>query len=169
MSTYRIDHRFCDLILAQRVRNHRDRRRRCKHSLHHHQQLYLITFNSQSNTGLDNVDSDIVRASFDLLLYKRRRRLMDSINALGVLGSQSSRRSHGIAAMSGDHFLIGFEAPARFIVSAVFLLSSKRRVLRRVLPLTPRQSCPSQQSQECASSLEILGRSFVSITCICLC
>lgn len=50
---------------------------------------------------------------------------MDSIDTLCVLSSQSSRRSHGIAAMSGDHFLIGFEAPARFIVvSAVFLLAS---------------------------------------------
>lgn len=51
---------------------------------------------------------------------------MDSINALGILSSQSSRRSHSIAAMSGDHFLIGFEAPARSIVSAVFLLASGR-------------------------------------------
>ena len=34
---------------------------------------------------------------------------MNAVDALSVLCSQGRRGSHGIAAMGGDHFLIGFE------------------------------------------------------------
>lgn len=38
---------------------------------------------------------------------------MNPINALRILGSQSRRGRHSIAAMRRDDFLIGLEAPTR--------------------------------------------------------
>jgi hypothetical protein len=52
---------------------------------------------------------------------------MDSINTLSVLSGQSRRRGHGIAAMRRNHFLIGFEAPARLPSARCVLQLSKRK------------------------------------------
>jgi hypothetical protein len=80
-------------------------------------------------TSFDNINANIFHNSLDLLLYKRRGSFVNPVHALSVLSSQSGRRGHGIAAMCRDDFLIGFEAPARFTVSALCLASRQAEVL----------------------------------------
>lgn len=62
-------------------------------------------------TRLHHIDTHILGAGVDLLLHKVRRRLMNTINTLRILSSQSRRRSHGVTAMRSDHLLVGFETP----------------------------------------------------------
>lgn len=52
---------------------------------------------------------------------------MNPIDTRRVLRSQSRRRSHSIAAMRRNDFLIGFEAPARWPSARCVLQSSKRK------------------------------------------
>jgi hypothetical protein len=83
-------------------------------------------------TSFDNINTNIFHNSLDLLLYKRRGSFVNPIHALSVLSSQSGRRSHGIAAMCRNDFLIGFEAPARFASArCVFKISKRKSVSRR--------------------------------------
>ena len=78
---------------------------------------------------------------------------MNPIDTRRVLRSQSRRRTHSIAAMRRNDFLIGFEAPARFARSARCVLQQAEVPCqhKREVKLTPHQSCPSQLSRECAS------------------
>jgi len=62
------------------------------------------------NTSLNDIDPNIVYACIDLFLDKLRRRLVDTRHTDRILRRQRSRRGHGIAAMSGNDFLISFEA-----------------------------------------------------------
>lgn len=112
---------------------------------------------SEINTSLHNINPNILHNSLNLLLHKRRRSLMNPIDTRRVLRSQSRRRSHGIAAMRRNDFLIGFEAPARCCPSARCVLQSPASGSplphQSKVKLTPHQSCPSQLSRECASLL----------------
>lgn len=71
-----------------------------------------------SNTCFDNIDANVVGASIDLLLYEVGRCLMNAKHPLGILCSESSRRRHGVAAMSSDHLLISLEASDRNTLAA---------------------------------------------------
>jgi hypothetical protein len=93
-------------------------------SPHHSTSLKSLLY-----TSFDNIDTNIFDNSLDLLLYKRCGSFVDPIHALSVLSSQSGRRGHGIAAVCRDHFLVGFEAPTRFVVSALCLASQQAEVL----------------------------------------
>lgn len=60
------------------------------------------------STCLDDIDPNIVYASFYLLLHEGRRSNMDVLHTLCVLCSERRRGRHRVAAMSGYDFLIGF-------------------------------------------------------------
>ena len=72
-------------------------------------------------TCLDYVYADILHTSIDLLLDEVGRGLMDSIDSLSVLCSQRRCGGHGIAAMYGDHFLVGFKPT---VISALAYFSA---------------------------------------------
>jgi hypothetical protein len=136
MSTHWVNHRLCDVVVTQRLRDQRHRRCRRKHTFDIHQHTLSTSSKSLFYTSFDNIDTNIFHNSLDLLLYECRRGFVNPIDALSVLSSQSSRRGHGIATMCRDDFLVGFEAPARFAVSAMCLPSH----------LSKRKSFPPQRS-----------------------
>ena len=100
---------------------------------------------SSSNTCLDYIYANVIYASFDLFLHKVRWRLVDTVDTLSVLGSQGRSGRHRIAAMSGDHLLVGFEPSDRYGVS--FIASSQLNQGTLTLLL----SCPSPLSPVFAS------------------
>lgn len=61
-------------------------------------------------TGFDNINADILNARVNLLADEGRRRQVDVVDTLRVLCRESGRRSHGIAAVGSDYFLVGLEA-----------------------------------------------------------
>lgn len=94
------------------------------------------------DTSLHNINPNILHNSLNLLLYKRRRSLMNRKNTLRVLRSQSRGSSHSIAAMRRNDLLIGFEAPARWPSARCVLQSSKRK--SSPLPHTRSNSRPTR-------------------------
>lgn len=61
-------------------------------------------------TRLQHISTNVVQAGLDLLLHEVGGDDMYILDALGVLRRQGRGRRHGIAAMSGDDLLVGFEA-----------------------------------------------------------
>lgn len=88
---------------------------------------HLRLFHSFPRTSLDNVDSNIIHTSLDLLLDEFARNLMNRSHAQCVLCRQCSLRGHSIAAMSGDDFLIGFEATEAYMARISFYIGEERQ------------------------------------------
>lgn len=59
-------------------------------------------------TSLHDIDANVIDACIDLLLHEFRWYVVDVKDFLSVLSSQCCRSGHSIAAMGGDHLLIGF-------------------------------------------------------------
>jgi hypothetical protein len=76
------------------------------------------------STSFDNIDTNILDANIDLAFHKIRRNLVNAIDPLCILGSQSGCRGHRIASMSGNHFLICFQTPGRRNISGDSIVNS---------------------------------------------
>jgi hypothetical protein len=61
-------------------------------------------------TSLDDIDTDIIYASFDLLGNKIGGNDMNALDALSVLRSEGRSGGHGIAAMGSDDFLVSLKS-----------------------------------------------------------
>ena len=59
-------------------------------------------------TSLDNIDTNVLDASIDLLFNKFWGRMMYSFHSQSVLSSESRSCSHSIALMNRNNSLIGF-------------------------------------------------------------
>lgn len=85
---------------------------------------FIIEHHSHVRTCLDNIDTNILYASIDLLANELGRHDVHIPDAQCVLRRQSRSRRQGIAPMSSDDLLIGFKAAARGISTNVDDLSA---------------------------------------------
>jgi hypothetical protein len=69
---------------------------------------------SRALTSLDNIHSNILNASLNLLLDKRGRDDMDVLDTQCILCRQGCRGRHGVASMGGKGLLIRFQAAATY-------------------------------------------------------
>lgn len=93
-------------------------------------------------TSLDYISANIFDAGVDLLLDKRRRDLMYSMDSKCVLCGQSSCSSHSITAMCCNDFLVGFQSAVAVRLVADHLVLA-REDLRSSRAITP---CHDQDS-----------------------
>ena len=89
------------------------------------------------HANFDNIDTNVIHAGVYLCNDNIGRHMEKAMNTLSILRSQSGGCGHGIAPVSSNHFLVGFE-------STVLILATKSRLGRRSR-LTLLLSCLSQQ------------------------
>jgi len=70
------------------------------------------------NTCLDYIYTNVIHTSIDLFLHEVGWCFVNAVHALGILRGQGRCGSHSIAAMSGDHLLIGFKASGDAYISS---------------------------------------------------
>ena len=110
------------------------------------------------HTCFDNIETDIVDTSVNLLSQKCRRNLMDVVDAQRVLCSQSSSRGHSIAAMGCNDFLVRFETSVDILlVSARYARLGVVRIrsARAVRPSNHQNSFERHVAPKCPSECQL--------------
>lgn len=111
--TYGVDDKRRDIVLDNNLFNHLYRLCSSKHA------CFIVsachgTSNADTRrfTSLDNINTNILNTGLNLLSNKLGRNDVDGLDALSVLRREGRGGRHGVAAMSGDDFLICLESTA---------------------------------------------------------
>jgi hypothetical protein len=111
--TYGIDDERRDIVLDNNLFNHLYRLCSSKHACFVVSAcLAKLNADTLRLTGLDNINTNILNAGFNLLSHKLGGNDVDGLDALGVLRREGRGGRHGVAAMGGDDLLVRLESAA---------------------------------------------------------